>query len=66
MPLHLAYLYDATGKKLYWHGANPLRLTPDRKYAVEFLSVEKLHRAVGDNQFLIETKDEQCSDSQIS
>jgi hypothetical protein len=58
MPLHLAYLYDAKEEKLYWHGANPLRLTPDRKYAVRFNSIELLIRAVGDFDFLIEIEEE--------
>jgi len=58
MPLHLAYLLDAAGNRLYWHGANPLRLTPDRKYAVRFNSIELLNGAVGDFNFLIETLEE--------
>jgi len=58
MKRYLAYLLDASGNKLYWLGANPLLMTPDRKYAVRFNSIELLNVAVGDFQFLIEPVEE--------
>ncbi len=57
MKHYLAYMYSETRRKLYWLGANPLQLTTDRKYAVRFHSLDKLHQAVGPHHFLIETED---------